>query len=77
MIYFVIYLFTSIYFDDIYYLRRISCIINMIHIVIESIELELRPILKILCALATVRTTKCRPLCTAQFSFWNLQSAEI
>ena len=59
------------------YVKCILCIINMIHIVIESIEFELKPILNILCALATVRTTKCRPLCTAQFSFWNLQSAEI
>ena len=66
MIYFVIYLFTSIYLMIfIIYVKCISCIINMIHIVIESIELELRPILKILCALATVRTTKCRPFCTA------------
>ena len=78
MIYFVIYLFTCIYLLMFtIYVKCILCIINTIHIVIESIELELRPILKILCALATVRTTKCRPLCTAQFSFWNLQSAEI
>ena len=59
------------------YVKCISCIINMIHIVIESIELELRPILKILCALATVRTTKCRPFRTAEFSIRNLQSAQI
>ena len=49
----------------------------MIHIVIGSIEFEFGIILKILFALATVRTTKCRPFCTAWFSFRNLQSAEI
>ena len=38
-------------------------------IVIESIEIEIRAILKILCALAIVRTTKCRPFCTAKFLF--------
>ena len=57
------------------YVKCISCIIIMIHIVIESIEFELGVILKILCALATVRTTKCRPFRTAEFSIRNLQSA--
>ena len=38
-------------------------------IVIESIEIEIRAILKILCALATVRTAECRPFVRLNFLF--------
>ena len=58
----------NLIFADIH-VKRIECILNDPFVVIESFEIELGVILKILCALAIVRTTKCRPFCTAKFLF--------